>query len=353
MDRIGNLLGTLQGALALPRVPGMGLIFITGGDHEFFPTMLGLLQSFSERIAGTPLRICDFGLRPPEQEFLRRRSLLLERPPQLGPGLHPYQLKSALHLYLNANRLSLGPEDTVIWLDGDLVMMTATFGDYADVAAELAARDLQVAVCQGPDRHTVGEAIAFLLKLGLKAEPFARVAEDAAIDLGRPYCSSGFFLCRSTEFLQRWCNLALAIEHHNIIDQNMFNVVLHRSLRPALMLECEVWQAQHRALDQVRLVPDGGREPQGAYIGAKPIKALHVTSPFAEHVFVGPGRFTIGDLALDGLFKLFRRQELMMVQLQLLGRFLARYGTELLALGRCQRLPQAIEGMSFRSLDSA
>jgi len=329
----------------------MGLTFITGGNHEFFPTLLGLLQSFSERIAGMPLRVCDFGFLPPEQEFLRRRGLLLERPVRLDPALHPYQLKSAMHWYLSDNRLPLMPDDTVVWLDGDLVMMSATVGDYADIAADLAARDLEVAICQGPDRHTVGEAIAYLLKLGLKAEPFARVAEDAAIDLDRPYCSTGFFLCRSSALLQRWCNLALATEHHNIIDQNTFNVVLHRSTRSALMLDCEVWQAQHRALEAVRLVPDDASQALTAFVGDKQVKALHVTSPFAEHVFVGPGRFTLGDLALDGVFKLYRRPDLMMIQLQLLGRFLGRYGAELIALGRCRRLPEAIEGLSFRSLE--
>lgn len=324
----------------------MGLLFITGGNNEFFPTLLGLLQSFSEKIAGTPLRVCDFGLEASEQEFLRRRGLLLERPPRLAPGLHPYQLKSAMYLYLVDNGLPLGPEDTLIWLDGDLVMMGATIDDYARVATDLTAQDLEVAICQGPDRHTVGEAIEFLQKVRLGARPFARVAADAAIDLSRPYCSTGFFFCRSADFLRRWCNLALATEHHNIIDQNLFNVVLHRSLQPALMLDCEVWQAQHRALDQIRLVP----EPQAAYIDEREIKALHVTSPFSEHVFVGPGRFALGDLALDGFFKLFRRQDLMMIQLQLLGRFLTRYGAELLALGRCRRLPQAVEGLSFQSL---
>ena len=328
----------------------MGLLFVTGGNHEFFPTLLGLLQSFSERIAGTPLRSCDFGLLPSEQEFLRRRGLLLERPARLDPALHPYQLKSALHLYLRDNRLGLAPGDTLVWLDGDLIILAATLADYAAVAAELAERELEVAICQGPDRHSVGEAIAFLLKLGLKAEPFARVAEDAAIDLARPYCSSGFFFCRSAGFLQRWCNLALATEHHNIIDQNMFNVVLHRSTQPALMLDCDVWQTQHRALDAVRLVPGDASEPQRGFIGDQAIKALHVTSPFAEHVFVGPGRFILHDLALKGVFKLFRRQDLLLLQLQLLCRFLERYGSELLALGRCLRLPRAIEGFSFQSL---
>jgi hypothetical protein len=329
----------------------MGLVFVTGGDHEFFPTLLGLLQSFSERISGTALLVCDFGLRPAEQEFLRRRGLLLERPAFLRSGLHPYQLKTALHLYLSERPVGLGPEDTVIWLDGDLMMMSAIREDYDGVAAELIARDLEIAICQGPDQHTVGEAIAFLLKLGLKAEPFARAAEDAAIDLSRPYCSTGFFLCRSGGFLQRWCNLGLATEHHNIIDQNIFNVVLHRSTRPALMLDCEIWQAQHRALDAVRLTQETTQRPQAAFIGEKEIKALHATSPFAEHVFVGPGRFSIGDFALDGIYKLYRRRDLMMLQLNCLGRFLMRYGSELLALGRCIRLPQPIEGLSFQSLE--
>ncbi|HUK11496.1 MAG TPA: hypothetical protein VLX09_26760 [Stellaceae bacterium] len=329
----------------------MGLIFITGGDHEFFPTLLGLLQTFSERIAGAPLLVCDFGLRPPEQEFLRRRGLLLERPARFGAEFHPYQLKTAMHIYLSERRIGLGPDDTLIWLDGDLLMMSATREDYEGVAAELAARDLEIAICQGPDRHTVGEAIDFLLKLGLKAEPFARVAEDAAIDLNRPYCSTGFFLCRSAGFLERWCNLSLATEHHNIIDQNMFNVVLHRSTKPALMLDCEIWQAQHRALDAVQLAPEAVESPRAAFIGEKEIKALHVTSPFAEHVFVGPGRFSVREFALDGIYKLYRRRDLMMLQLNCLGRFLMRYGGELLALGRCIRLPQPIEGLSFQSLE--
>ena len=329
----------------------MGLTFITGGNDEFFPTLLGLLQSFSERIAGEPLLVCDFGFRPAEQQFLRRRGLLLERPAHCGPGLHPYQLKSALWMYLSERRLGLNPEDTIIWLDGDLLMMSATREDYEGVAAELAARDLEVAICQGPDRHTVGEAIEFLLKLGLKVQPFARVAEDAAIDLDRPYCSTGFFLCRSAGLLQRWCNLVLATEHHNIVDQNLFNVVLHRSLKPALMLDCSIWQAQHRAIDAIRLAAETPERSQTAFIGDTQIKALHVTSPFAEHVFVGPGRFVVGDLALDGIYKLYRRQDLMMVQLQTLGRFLMRYGGELLDLGRCIRLPRAIEGLSFQSLE--
>jgi len=329
----------------------MALVFVTGGDSGFFPTLLCLLQSFSERIAGKPLFVCDFGFRPAEQEFLRRRDLLLERPALLPPGLHPYQYKSALVMYLRERSLGLAPGDTIIWLDGDLVMMNASLGDYAGVAAELAELDLDVAICASPTGHTVGDEIASLLALGLKAEPFARVAADAAIDLGRPYCSSGFFFCRSADLLQRWCNLALATEHHTIIDQNMLNVAMHRSLRLPLLLDCDIWQAQFRALDAVRLVPEDA-EYEAAFVGEKSVKALHVTSPLPEHIFVGRARFCAGAIALDGMFKVFRREALMMLQLRLLGRLMARYGEELVSLGCCHRLAEPIQGIGFHSTEN-
>ena len=77
----------------------MRLLFVTGANSAFFPTLMVLLQSFAEQIGGRLPFVCNYGLAAGQQEFLRRRNALLERPPALGPPMAPLREKAILHEY--------------------------------------------------------------------------------------------------------------------------------------------------------------------------------------------------------------------------------------------------------------
>jgi len=143
------------------------------------------------------------------------------------------------------------------------------------------------------------------------------------------------------------------VADHPVLDQNMFNVVVHRGTRPVLALDCDTWQAQGDALDRVQITPHPTRKGSVALLDGRPVKILHSTSASLRHLFVGLATFSVSDLVLDGAFKLLRSQPLLALQLDLLGRFLTAHRAELLELGLCQPAATAVAGYTFESVAAA
>jgi hypothetical protein len=324
----------------------MRLRFVTGANRAFFPTLMVLLQSFAERIDRRLLYVCDYGLAPAQREFLRRRGLLLERSPTLGPPMSPLREKAILHEYFRHSGLAATDVDAVVWLDGDLTIVECSLAEIEAVTAEMTRTDVEIAACP---QGTIAELVAALRRHGSAGAPFERTLAESAIDAAKPYYSTGIFVCRSPSFLERWCEVSRVAADQPVLDQNMFNIVVHRGTLPVLALDIDIWQTQGDALDRVRLTLDPARQADRMMLDGRSVKILHSTSPSMRQLFIREASFSVADLVLQGGFKLLRPKPLLETQLGLLGRFLIENRAELLGLEICQRSAHAIAGYAFKT----
>ncbi len=323
----------------------MQLHFVTGANGAFFPTLMVLLQSFAEQVGGGLPYVCDYGLTTGQREFLRRRGLLLERPAAFGPPMAALREKAIMREYLRHSAVEIGAGDAVVWLDGDLTLVGASRADLETVAGEMAQRDLEIAASQ---QGTIADVLEMFHQQGTQAAPFTRLLAETGIDRAKPYYSTGIFFCRSPSFLDRWAELSHGAADQPVLDQNLFNVVLHRGTHPVLPLDIDIWQAQGHTLDRLRTEPDPARGRSSVLLDGRTVKILHATSPTIRHLLVGPASFNTGDLVLDGAFKLFRAEPLLDVQLGLLSRFLIEHRTELLEIGLCRLAGTEVGGYELR-----
>lgn len=326
----------------------MNFLFVTGSDSAFFNSLLVCLQSFSERMPGHRLFVCDYGLTGAQAQFLRSLGVLLERPPILA-SRGVFHCKAALGRYLHHNGHSIESYGAVVWIDADITLMDVGIDDFHVVIADMTSAGADIAACGEPAGRNVGLMISQFANASAMA-PFARMVADAGIDTRLPYFSSGLFFCRSAKFLSRWDEMTFAIDPHPLFEQNMFNVALDRDAVQLLALDCEEWQAQGYSLDRIALIPSGRGGKPAARIGGKNIKTLHTTSPATGHLLIGICRMTVRDLDLTGPFKLFLAEPLRMAQLQLLAVFVAEHGERLLRFGICRHAVTSVEGFQFVTL---
>jgi len=326
----------------------MKILFVTGSDSAFFNSLLIFLQSFLERLPGQQLSVCDFGMTDGQQRFLHSRGLLLPRPPALA-ARGVFACKASMVAYLRGGGHAPENYDAVVWLDADLMLMQTGFADFATVVSAMVRAGADIAICTAPEDRTIGQMIA-IFPDGAKMAPFAHVVADAAIDLGSPYFSTGLIFCRSPAVLTRWMELTQAVPDHPLVEQNMFNVVLHGHRVAHIALSCEEWQAQGGSLDAIGLAPSEHSGRPAARIGGKNIKTLHTTSSAPGHLLIAVCRMTVRDLDLVGPFKLFLSEELRLHQLQLLATFVAAHAEILLRLGICSRAATPVEGFEFVTL---
>lgn len=322
----------------------MRLQFVTGANGAFFPTLMVLLQSFAEQIGGTLPYVCDYGLTANQREFLRRRGLLLERLPALGPPMSPLREKAILHEYFR--HTGLDATDNVIWLDGDLTIVRCSRADIEAIVTSMVEHEIEIAACP---QGTMAEVLDVFRRQGTAGAPFAELLAESAIDTAKPYYSTGIFFCRSANFLERWSKISRRAPDQPVLDQNLFNVVAHRGTRPVLPLEIDLWQAQGETLGRLLIETDAAHGRSFALLDGRVVKILHATSTTTRDLFIAPASFSVADLVLEGAFKLLRREPLLDLQLGLLGRFLIQHRTELLELGLCRPGP-AVDGYVLRSL---
>ena len=326
----------------------MNILFVTGSNHGFFNSMLVGLQSFAERLPGERLYVCDYGLSPPQAQFLRELGQLLEAPSTL-PARDLFYCKAAQLRYLRHNRRAIEDYDAAVWVDADLTFMDVGIADFEAVIARMKSARARVAACVEPAGRSLGQMAATFAETASMA-PFARSIADERVDASLPYFSSGLFFVDSAAFLERWDALTLTIERHPIFEQNMFNVARYADQVPHVTLDCEEWQAQGESLDRVALRPSRPGQRAAAAIGDKNIKTLHATSPGPHHLLIAPCRLTVREFELAGTFKLFLAERLRMHQLELLASFIITYGEALLRLGICGRAACPIEGFQFVTL---
>ena len=313
----------------------MRLIYVTGANGAFFPTLIVLLQSFAEQIGGTLPYVCDYGLPTNQREFLRRRGLLLERPPALGPPMAPLREKAIVQAYFRHSGVETASADAVVWLDGDLTLVGCSRTDFEAVVTEMTRRDIAVAASP---QGTIATMLEWFRQNRLPTATFEQLLTEGT-DTAKPYYSTGLFLCRSPSFLERWSEISREAAEQPVIDQNVFNAVVLRDAHAVLPLDIDIWQTQGNTLDQVQVAPDRGLGKSVVLLDGRPVKILHATSPKIRHVLVGPASFSTGDLVLDGAFKLLRPEPLLDLQLSLLSRFVTEHRTELLEVGLCRLAP--------------
>jgi len=322
----------------------MRIRFVTGANKAFFPTLLVLLQSFAEQVGeGFPF-VCDYGLATSQREFLRRRGLLLERPPAFGPPMTPLREKAILHEYFRHSAIDIA--DAVVWLDGDLTLVDCSRADIEAVVAEMVARDIEIAASP---QNTISGMVEIFRSQGKGAAPFEHLLSGSAIDTLRPYYSTGVFLCRSPGFLEQWSEIGRSAPDQPVLDQNVFNAIVQRGAHPVLPLEIDTWQAQGDTLNRLGFAPGASPGRSLVLVDGRPVKILHATSPTIHHLFIGPASFSVTDLVLEGAFKLLRSSPLLDLQLGLLARFLIAHRTELLELGLCRAAATPVTGYTFRT----
>ncbi len=323
----------------------MQIHFVTGSNRIFFPTLMLMLQSFTEQVGGTLPFVCDYGLATGQREFLRRRGLLLERPSTLGPPMAPLHEKTILREYFRHSGIDIGAADAIVWLDADLIFVGCSRVDFEQVAAQMQQGHIEIAASR---QASFGWIINAFRSQNPPIDPFERLLDTGSIDGTRPYYSGGLFICRSPDFLDRWAELSRAAPERPVFDQNVLNAVIYRGDMPVLPLDIDIWQAQGETLDRLRVVPDPIIGRASVQLDDRPVKILHATSPSPRHLLVGRASFGAADLVLDGAFRLLRAQPLLDLQLALLSRFLAEHRTELLEIGLCRLAPTAIQGYELR-----
>jgi len=261
--------------------------------------------------------------------------------------MSPLREKAILHDYFRHGGLEANDADAVVWLDGDLTIVGCSLAEIEAVTAEMARRDVEIAACP---QGTIAELVAALRRHGSAGAPFERGLAESAIDTAKPYYSTGIFVCRSPSFLERWSETSRGAADQPVLDQNMFNIVVHRGTRAVLALDIDIWQTQGDAIDRLQVGPQAARAGSPVLLDGRPVKVLHATSSTIRQLFIGAASFRVSDLVLEGAFKLLRPQPLLELQLGLLGRFLIAHRAELLELELCQPAATAIAGYSFKNL---
>ena len=72
-------------------------ILITGATNRYFLMVCILIRSLRKWVSVQDRTyILDFGLSEPQRLYLKKRGLLLDRPPYLAGGAHPYFYKASM-----------------------------------------------------------------------------------------------------------------------------------------------------------------------------------------------------------------------------------------------------------------
>lgn len=324
----------------------MSLLFITGSNASFFPSLLITLQSFSERIPNQKILVCDYGLNEQQANFLRQKNQLLERPPTLPADTHYLACKAAMIRYLLYANYTLTENDTVIWIDADITFMGISIKDFCDVITEIKKTDTPIAVC--PTGYSLLE-ICNLFKDEKVLYPFKNLIHVSNISPDLPYLSVGMFFCRSKKFLEEWDTLTASTPIHNMLEMNTFNTLIHREKIKYAKLDFEEWQANGTSLDKIDICYNESQLPL-AFIKSKNIKTIHTTSSELNHILVTKGKINVLDVVLMGTFKLIMMPHLRQIQLRALATYIATNKTSLLAAEICALSNQPIEGFEFMSM---
>lgn len=237
---------------------------VTGADYRQFEQLFLLWGSLRRYCPGLKLHVCDFGLTDPQRHFLRRKGILLEMPAGMAGRSHPWQYKAALGRYVAGQSW-----DAVVWLDADLIVLT----DIGPLLAELYAgmRERGHILAVAGTGATIGQQLTIE-----KAPHFADLVARLDLDRGAIYLNSGFFLCRSAEFLRQWSTLCDTMPMEVLFEQNAFNLVALTKPGGVRIVDRFQWNLCANHLGMTRI--EASR--QGAVVMGPlgPAHILHATS---------------------------------------------------------------------------
>jgi len=209
-----------------PAEPAGSVSFVTGADHRVFDQLFLLMGSISRYCPGTRLLVCDFGLTQQQQDLLRRKSILLERPADLPGYPHAWYYKAALGRYVSGLNTR-----SILWIDADMMILSDIRPLIDNLDAGMAATGAYLAAA---GNETIGEQNAI--------DPAPRFASlAAAFHPNARYLNSGFFLCRSATFLEDWYQLCRTMPIEKLFEQNSFNLIAHAAPDNVRIIDMLTW----------------------------------------------------------------------------------------------------------------
>ncbi|HTR86438.1 MAG TPA: hypothetical protein VMI56_18290 [Reyranella sp.] len=215
------------------------ICLVTGVDHGMFDQLLLLGGSLRRYSPSLKLHVLDFGLTEPQRRFVAERYGLLDRPADMAARRHPWYYKAAMGRYL-ANT----PCDAAVWIDADMIALSDLAPPLLQLYAEMETRNEAIAVADSG--MTIAQQLAH--------DPAAHYASLVkSLDTSAPYVNSGLFLCRSSEFLDRWSAQTEAMAFEMLFEQNAFNLVALAHRHQVKVIDRFRWNLVANELDRAQL----------------------------------------------------------------------------------------------------
>ncbi|WP_207459356.1 hypothetical protein [Azospirillum sp. SYSU D00513] len=255
----------------------MRTLYVTGCNSEYFITTLAFLESFADRFPTADMRVCDFGMTEGQRGLLRDAGHLLERPPELVPGAHPYLCKAHLLGYLGD-----AAWDAVLWLDSDILPGTLDAAAVEGLADRLRGAGKLLAATGTIDGLSVSATFADLRRRNHRITPAELLFEQTGVNRSHPYLSAGLLLFVSRDLLAEWAPACRAVAPHPLWEQNVLNALVWRDPGTVEVLDPWIWQVYDAPLAEVR-VPDPG-DPHGLILRDRPVMTVHASSHQGHHV---------------------------------------------------------------------
>lgn len=237
------------------------LSLVTGVDAGMFSQLLLLGGSLRRYSPGLALHVCDFGLTEAQRAYVRRRHVLLHKPPEIR-ARHSWDYKANLGRYVAA--LSC---DASVWIDADMIVLR-------DIEAPLQA----LFQAMRADGHVVAAADSGVnIGVHQALEPAPSYAMlVSGFDPSAPYLNSGFFLCAARGFLDVWAAQTAIMHFEKLYEQNAFNLTVLGSRRQVRILDRFRWNLVANDLPSANIEVSPGHV---AITGpAGPALMLHATS---------------------------------------------------------------------------
>jgi hypothetical protein len=277
----------------MPAAAPVGSVsYVTGVDHWMFDQLFPLMGSMQRYCRGVTLWVCDFGMTGQQKTLLRRMGVLLEMPASLGPFGHAWYYKGAL------GRYTAGLDtEAVVWIDVDMILLCDIAPAIHSLNASMAGRGevLAAAACE-----TIGEQLSI--------DPAPRYASlSAGLHPNTRYLNSGFFLCRSAAFLERWFQLCTSMPVEKLFEQNAFNLTALAQPDRVRILDMLIWNMCGQHVPAARIEASGvDLLVSGAH---GPTLLLHATSNRRGDVVVQRLRLRINTTVFAVVMKAFTAPE--------------------------------------------